>query len=97
MASYILANTEVTDPHELQKYVDRIGATIKQYGGKYIVHGYSSHPETLEGDWKTKIITIIEFPSAEQAKVWYDSPEYSAIKGIRERSSISSILLLHGV
>jgi uncharacterized protein (DUF1330 family) len=54
-------------------------------------------PETVEGDWKTKRVVIIEFPSVEQAKIWYDSPEYSAIKGIGHHSAVSNIIFVHGV
>jgi uncharacterized protein (DUF1330 family) len=95
MAGYIVADIEITDPDEYQKYAQQTAATIERYGGKFLVRGGRS--ETLEGDWKTKRIVILEFPSVEQAKTWYDSPEYSAIKGIRHRSAISNILLVHGV
>ncbi len=94
MAGYIVADIEITDPDEYQKYAQQTAATLERYGGKFLVRG--GQPETLEGDWKTKRIVIIEFPSVEQAKAWYDSPEYSAIKGIRQRSAISNILLVHG-
>ena len=95
MADYIVADIEITDPDEYQQYAQQVGATITKYGGKYLVRG--GQPETLEGDWKTKRIVILEFASVEQAKTWYDSPEYSALKGIRHRSAISNLLLVHGV
>lgn len=95
MVSYIVADIEITDPDEYQKYAQQTAATLEGYGGKFVVRG--GQPETLEGEWKAKRIVIIEFPSIEQAKAWYDSPEYSAIKGIRQRSTISNILLVHGV
>ena len=95
MAGYIVADIEITDPDEYQKYAQHTAATLEPYGGKFLVRG--GQPETVEGDWKTKRIVIIEFPSVEQAKIWYDSPEYSAIKGIRHGSTISNILLVHGI
>ncbi len=45
----------------------------------------------------SKRIAILEFPSAEQAKAWYHSPGYSAIKGIRQRAAIASLVLVPGV
>jgi uncharacterized protein (DUF1330 family) len=95
MAGYIVADVEITDSNEYQKYAQQTAATVERYGGKFLVRG--GQPETLEGDWKAKRIVIIEFPSVEQAKTWYDSPEYSAIKGIRHRSAVSSILIVSGV
>jgi uncharacterized protein (DUF1330 family) len=95
MTGYIVADIEITDPDEYQKYAQQTAATIERYGGKFLVRGGRS--ETLEGDWKTERLVILEFPSVEQAKKWYDSPEYSAIKGIRHRSAVSKMLLVHGV
>ena len=95
MAGYIVVDIEITDPDEYQKYTQQTAATIERYGGKFLVRG--GHSEMLEGDWKPKRIVILEFPSVAQAKTWYDSPEYSAIKGIRHRSAISNMLLVHGV
>ena len=95
MAGYIVVDIEITDPNEYQTYAKQTAATIERYGGKFVVRG--GEPETLEGDWKTKRLVIIEFPSIEQAKAWYNSPEYSAIIGIRHHSAISKMLLVQGV
>ncbi len=95
MAGYIVADLEITDPDEYQQYAQQVGATITKYGGKFLVRG--GQPETVEGDWNPKRIVILEFPSVEQAKTWYTSPEYSALKGIRHHSALSNMLLVHGV
>ena len=94
MAGYIVADIEITDPEEYQRYARQTPATVEKYGGRFIVRG--GQPETLEGDRNPKRIVIIEFPSVEQARAWYDSPEYSAIKGIRQGAANSHIMLLHG-
>ena len=94
MAGYIVADIEITDPDQYQTYSKQVAATLEPYGGKFLVRGGS--PATLEGDWKTKRFVILEFPSVEQAKNWYGSPEYSAIKGIRHRSALSKLLLVQG-
>ena len=94
MAGYIVAEVEITDPDEYEKYAQQTAATLEPYGGKFLVRG--GQPETLEGDWKSKRIVIIEFRSVEQARAWYDSPEYSAIIGIRHSSAVSNILIVRG-
>lgn len=94
MAGYIVADIEITNPDEYQRYARQTAATLEPYGGKFLVRG--GQPETLEGEWKPKRIIIIEFPSVEQAKIWVDSPEYSAIKGIRHGSAVSNIIILQG-
>ena len=95
MAAYIVVDVEITDPDEYLTYAKQTLATIERYGGKFLVRG--GEPETIEGDWKTKRLVILEFPGIEQAKAWYNSPEYSAIIGIRHHSAISKMLLVQGV
>lgn len=94
MAGYIIADIEITDPEEYKRYAQQTAATLEPFNGKFLVRG--GQPETIEGEWKPTRLVIIEFPSAEQAKAWYDSSEYSAIKGIRQHAAISNILIVHG-
>ena len=95
MAGYIVVDVEITNPDEYQSYAKQTAATLERYGGKFLVRG--GNAETLEGDWKPKRFVVIEFPSVEQAKAWYDSPEYSSIIGIRHRSANSMMILVQGV
>ena len=94
MAAYLVADIVITNPEEFQKYGDKVVATIRQYGGRYLVRG--GQTEILEGTSKAKRVTILEFPSVEQLKKWYNSPEYQAIIGFRARATISNLLIVHG-
>jgi uncharacterized protein (DUF1330 family) len=40
---------------------------------------------------------ILEFPSAEAAKQWWDSPDYEKPKALRQANSSGRLLLLEGV
>jgi uncharacterized protein (DUF1330 family) len=96
MAAYLIADITITDPEDYQEYTRQVGATIERFGGRYIVKGATSQPEAIEGDWKPTRITVLEFPSMEQAMAWYDYPEYVAIRGIRQRASDSHLIFVHG-
>lgn len=95
MAEYIVAGLEITDPAQFQKYSEQVVATVRQYGGTYVIRG--GQPEKLEGTWNPKRISILEFPSAEGAKAWYRSPEYSAIINFRQRGATTDLVLVQGV
>ena len=95
MAGYIVVDVEITNPTEYQTYAKQTAATLEPYGGKFIVRG--GNAEMLEGDWQPGRFVIIEFPSIEQARAWYSSPEYSSIIGIRHRSANSRMILVQGV
>jgi uncharacterized protein (DUF1330 family) len=71
MAAYVIADIEVTEPAAFQEYRNRVGATIEQYGGRFVVRGGRVNPK--EGDWKPRLLVMLEFPSVEQAERWYNS------------------------
>jgi uncharacterized protein (DUF1330 family) len=50
----------------------------------------------MEGGWTPQRLVIVEFPSVEQAKVWYDSPEYTPARKLREESARSKLLIVEG-
>ncbi|WP_161888538.1 DUF1330 domain-containing protein [Pontibacter russatus] len=94
MAAYVLVEVEVTDPATYEEYKQLTPATLAAYGGRFIVRGGAS--ETLEGGWKPNRVVVLEFPSVEQAKTWWNSPEYSKAKAIRQRAASTKMIVLEG-
>ena len=94
MAAYFIVELEVTDPATFEEYRKQVSGTIEKYGGRYIVRGGKS--ETLEGDRHPKRVVVLEFPSVEQAKRWYGSPEYKPLLALRLKSSRSKLILVEG-
>ena len=94
MAAYVLNDMEITDPALFEEYKLLSPATVAQYGGRFLARG--GRTETLEGDWSPKRLVIIEFPSAEQARAWADSPEYAPAKRLRQRASKSNLIVIEG-
>ncbi|MGE3540055.1 MAG: DUF1330 domain-containing protein [Candidatus Tectimicrobiota bacterium] len=94
MPAYIIVDLEVTDPAVFEEYRQLVPATIQQYGGRYVVRGGTI--ESLEGGWQPKRVVVLEFPSAEQAKRWYDSAEYRYPKSLRFKSATTRLILVEG-
>jgi len=44
-----------------------------------------------------KRVVILEFPSVERAKAWWDSPEYRPLRALRQRASRGDLLLVEGL
>ena len=95
MPAYIIVEIDIVDPVGYEEYKKLAGATVDNYGGKYIVRGGKT--EVLEGDWKPKRIVVLEFESADRAKEWLNSPEYAPIRQMRFASAISHMILVEGV
>lgn len=88
---FVVGTTEVTDPTTFDQYVERVAGTIERYGGRICLAGHST---VLEGDTSPTVAAVIEFPDAISAATWYDSPEYSEIRPLRQASGTSTVVLL---
>jgi uncharacterized protein (DUF1330 family) len=94
MAAYVVAEVEVTDPATYEDYRKLVPATVAQYGGKFLVRGGKT--ETKEGGWEPKRLVVLEFPSMDQARQWYGSPEYAPALALRLKAARSKVLLVEG-
>ncbi len=92
MPAYILAEIEVTDPATYDTYRPIAGASVEQYGGRFVCRGGKA--ELIEGGPEPKRVVIIEFPDAAAARRWYGSPEYQAALKIRLASSLGRVVLV---
>lgn len=85
---------EITDAEKVAQYQPRVGATVAQYGGRYLVLG-GKH-DAVEGDWRPGFAVLVEFPSLEQAYRWYDSAEYRPLKALRLAGTHSNAVFIDG-
>jgi uncharacterized protein (DUF1330 family) len=95
MAAYVLAEIEITNPDGYKEYTASVPATIAQYGGKFLTRGGAV--EVLEGDWPQRRRVLIEFPSMDAAKRWWNSPEYAKPQAMRRANSKGRLLLMEGI
>jgi uncharacterized protein (DUF1330 family) len=93
--AYIIAQASVANPEQYEGYKTLAGAAVAKYGGKYIVRGGATH--LLEGDWAPPRLVILEFESVEQAKRFYDSPEYRAARAQRQGAAQMNMLVVEGL
>ncbi len=94
MAGYLIVEVEVTDPEAYERYRPLAGASVARHGGKFIVRGGKT--ETLEGGWAPKRIVVVEFPSFEAAKKFYNSEDYREALKLRLAASKSKAILVEG-
>ncbi len=95
MSAYVVVQVRVTDPEQYGEYKRLVLPTVEAYGGRYLVRGGSI--ETLEGDWDPGRLVILEFPTSERAKAWWNSEEYRVPKGLRHSAANSRLLVADGI
>ncbi|MEX3842837.1 MULTISPECIES: DUF1330 domain-containing protein [Paraburkholderia] len=95
MATYIVFTKESTqDQSELDIYQSNVGATFKGHPVK-ILAAYGPQ-QVLEGEAPEGVV-IVEFPSTEAARAWYDSPAYQEAAQHRFKGARYRAVLVEGV
>ena len=95
MAAYVIVDVKINDPENYARYRPLVPATLEAYGGRFVVRGGAL--QSLEGDWAPERMVVMEFPSVEQARKWWNSPEYAPAKALRQRSADTRMLVVEGV
>ena len=95
MPAFVIVEIEVRDPEAYETYRSLVPASLDAYGGKFIARGGAT--ESLEGEWAPERIVVLEFPSLERARQWWNSPEYRAAKAIRMHAAKTRMIATEGV
>jgi uncharacterized protein (DUF1330 family) len=94
MPAYVIVDITVRDPEPYERYRAIAPPSIALYGGRYLVRGGATEP--LEGTWQPRRLVVLEFPTAEQARAWWSSPEYAEAKALRQSCADADMLLVGG-
>jgi uncharacterized protein (DUF1330 family) len=95
MPAYLVTTITVTNPQRFQEYRNLAGPAVAQYGGKFLVRG--GEKTVLEGKFDANRLVVVEFPSSEDAKTFYNSPEYQAAREKRIGACDFNMVLAEGV
>jgi uncharacterized protein (DUF1330 family) len=95
MTAYIVVETDIHDPEQYELYKQASPSAVAAGGGRFIARG--GELAVLEGDWRPKRLTLLEFPDLEAAKRFYESPEYQAAKRLREGAARFDMVAVEGL
>ena len=96
MPAYLVGGVDVSDPSWLEEYGPKTAALVEKHGGKYLVRG--GEMDVKEGSTPSgRVVVVIEFPSMENARAWYDDPEYAPLIKLRQTGSSGDLVLVDGL
>lgn len=95
MPAFVIANITIVDPLRYEDYRRMVPATLVPFGGRFVVRG--GQTEVLEGDWRPSRLVLLEFPSIERARAWWNSPAYAEARALRQATSTGTLIILEGV
>ena len=95
MPAYFLVDIrEIKDPVKMERYRAQVSPVVEKFGGRYLVVG--GPLEMVEGSNKPVFPVLIEFPSMDHARRWYDSEEYRELKEMRLDATHSNAFFMDG-
>jgi uncharacterized protein (DUF1330 family) len=95
MAAYLIADVDVHDAAEYEKYKAAIPALIRKHGGETLARGGAV--EVFEGEWKPHRLVLFRFPALEAIRAFLNDPEYRPWKELRLRISKGNLVGIEGV
>jgi len=92
MSVYLIAQITIHDREEYGIYEAGFLEVFAQFEGELLA--VSEEPNVMEGQWPCTRTVLIRFPSADEARRWYTSPQYQAIAQHRLRASTGNIVMV---
>jgi uncharacterized protein (DUF1330 family) len=93
MPAYVIAQMQVHNIEKYREYASKVMATVTVYDGKLLA---ADTVDVREGEQPYPRTVIGEFPTAEIARAWYESPAYQAILPLRLESTTGSLYIVEG-
>lgn len=97
MATYMIVLAAIKDRERfLADYASEAAKLVAQFGGRYVFRGTGAQQleGQLSGDGRSVVIS--EWPNREAAERFWHSPEYAALKVVRENLCDAEVMLLEG-
>lgn len=90
-----MAQIHIDDPAAFEAYREAVPAIIASFGGRYLIRGGKA--EMKEGTWEAPRLIVLEFPSTDRAREFYNSSEYRKILPLRLAASSGTVAIVEGV
>lgn len=94
MSAYLIIEARITEPQRFATYTQVTPDVVARHGGEYVVMGGCQ--ETLEGPPRDTRTVISRWPDRAAALAFWHSPQYAAIKPLREGTGEFRVLLVDG-
>jgi uncharacterized protein (DUF1330 family) len=95
LAVYMLIDVTVREGDLYAQYIEQVREVVERHRGKYLARG--GEVSVLSGDWHPGRLVLIEFPTMDDLRACFASPEYAALAPLRERSTVSRAITVEGV
>lgn len=95
MPAYMIVRVKITDAERFERYRQAVTKFVPKFGGRYLARGQVA--AVLEGDFDDgERVVLEEYPSVEDIRRMWASPEYQEIKKLRENAAEAIVIVMDG-
>jgi uncharacterized protein (DUF1330 family) len=91
---YVILTEAIKDQERMDAYGRESAAALAEFGGRPLV--VDTQPQILEGEWHGTRTVVVEFPSVEAARAWYESDTYAKALPLRHAAADCNVVILSG-
>jgi len=92
-SALLMFHATITDREILiRDYVKYAPRVVQKHGGKYIIWSTRSQLESLEGDWHNASLVVLEFPTTDALRSFWNDEEYKRLSEIRKTTGKWSVI-----
>ncbi len=95
MSAYVVVQLNPTNMEKMEEYRAVAMEPIKKHGGRPLAGG--GNIEILESYVDSTVIVTLEFPSADDARNWFNDPEYAHVHKLRNEAGKTSVAILPAI
>lgn len=90
---YMVGLVTLKNKDWIGEYRPKTAKLLARHGGRILARGKPA--AVLEGSArKANVVLIVEFPSIEKARAWYNDPEYKPLIRLRQTGSEADFVLI---
>jgi len=93
--AYMVICIDVHDADGMEPYAGAAMPVLAAFQARVLVA--TDRTELEDGTWPRGRAVLIEFPSMEQARAFWSSPDYEPLKAMRTAVSDADIILIEGM
>ncbi len=92
--AFMIFGVDVHDADKFGEYAQGTVPLLEKYGVS--VMSATNDIEDMHDSWTRQRVTVLKFPSLDDAKAMWASEDYAPLKALRESCSSSDIMLIEG-
>jgi uncharacterized protein (DUF1330 family) len=82
--AYLISIADIRERDRLKPYSEVAGPLVRAAGAKFVSAGGRKDIELLEGEFGNLTVTVLQFPSLEALRRFYEDPAYQKVIPVRQ-------------